>query len=92
MLLVSALRHFEPTFQVHFPLPHHLYPPPPLSFPTPRKTVPHHPLWDGHQVTVPHPPPGDHTPKAGRGREGARGSERRRTDARSCKTVLPSRS
>ena len=32
--------------------------PPPLSFPTPGKTVPHHPLGDGHQVTVPHPPPG----------------------------------
>ena len=29
---------------------------------------------------------------AGRRGEGARGSERRRTDARSCKTVLPSRS
>ena len=29
--------------------------PPPLSFPTPGKTVPHHPLGDGHQVTVPHP-------------------------------------
>ena len=27
--------------------------PPPVSFPT----VPHHPLGDGHQVTVPHPPP-----------------------------------
>ena len=41
----------------------HWYPPPPLSFPTPGKTVPHHPLGDGHQVTVPHPPPrGDHTP------------------------------
>ena len=33
-------------------------PPPPLSFPSPGKTVPHHPLGDGHQVTVPHPPPG----------------------------------
>ena len=30
-------------------------PPTPLSFPTPGKTVPHHPLGDGHQVTVPHP-------------------------------------
>ena len=68
------------------------YPPPPLSFPTPGKTVPHHPLGDGHQVTVPHPPLGDHTPRAGRGGEGARGSERRRTGARLCKTVLPSRS
>ena len=28
------------------------YPPRPLSFPTPGKTVPHHPLGDGHQVTV----------------------------------------
>ena len=27
MLYISALRHFEPTFQVHFPLPHHLYVP-----------------------------------------------------------------
>ena len=36
--------------------------PPPLSFPTPGKTVPRHPLGDGHQVTVPHPPLGDHTP------------------------------
>ena len=31
-------------------------PPPLLSFPTPGKTAPHHPLEDGHQVTVPHPP------------------------------------
>ena len=37
------------------------YPPPPLSFPTPGKTVPHHPLGDGCQVTVPHPPLGDRT-------------------------------
>ena len=37
-------------------------PPPPLSFPTPGKTVPHHPLGDGHQVTVPHPPPWGTTP------------------------------
>ena len=28
----------------------------PLSCPTPGKTVPHHPLGDGCQVTVPHPP------------------------------------
>ena len=34
-------------------------PPPPLSFPTPGKMVPCHPLGDGHQVTVPHHPPGD---------------------------------
>ena len=34
-------------------------PPPPLSFPTPGKTVPHHGLGDGHQVTVPHHPPED---------------------------------
>ena len=32
-------------------------PPPPLSFPTPGKTVPHHPLGDGHQVTPPPCPP-----------------------------------
>ena len=67
-------------------------PPPLLSFPTPGKTVPHHPLGDGHQVTVPPHPLGDHTPKAGRGGEGASGSERRRTDAQSGKTVMPSRS
>ena len=36
-------------------------PPPPLSFPTPGKTVPHHLLGDGYQVTVPHPPLGDRT-------------------------------
>ena len=36
-----------------------ILPPPPLSFPTPGKTVPRHPLGDGHQVTVPHHPPGD---------------------------------
>ena len=36
-------------------------PPPPLSFPTPGKTVPHHLLGDGYQVTVPHPPVGDRT-------------------------------
>ena len=36
-------------------------PPRPLSFPTPGKTVPRHPLGDGHQVTVPHPPLGDRT-------------------------------
>ena len=41
------------------------YPPPPLSFPTPGKTVPHHSLGDGHQVTVPHPRQG--------GGEGTRG-------------------
>ena len=35
------------------------YPPRPLSFPTPGKTVPHHPLGHSHQVTVPHPPLGD---------------------------------
>ena len=36
--------------------------PPPLSFPTPGKTVPHHPLGDSHQVAVPHTPPlGDRT-------------------------------
>ena len=38
-----------------------MYPPLPLSFPTPGKTVPHHPLGDSHQVTVPHPPVGDRT-------------------------------
>ena len=38
--------------------PNEFVPPPPLSFPTPEKTVPCHPLGDGHQVTVPHPPPG----------------------------------
>ena len=65
------------------------YPPPPLSFPTPGKTVPHHPLGDGHQVTVPHPPLGEHTPRAGRGGEGARGSERRRTDTQSCSHASP---
>ena len=32
-------------------------PPPPLSCPTPGKTVPRHPLGDGCQVMVPHPPP-----------------------------------
>ena len=37
------------------------YPPAPLAFPTPGKTVPRHPLGDGHQVTVPHPPLGDRT-------------------------------
>ena len=31
--------------------------PPPRSFPSPWNTVPHHPLGDGHQVTVPRPPP-----------------------------------
>ena len=36
-------------------------PPPPLSFPTPGKTVPHHPRGDGCQVTVPHPRLGDRT-------------------------------
>ena len=35
--------------------------PPPLSFPTPGKTVPHHPLGDGCQVTPPPPPLGDRT-------------------------------
>ena len=35
--------------------------PPPLSFPTPGKTVPHHPLGDGCQVILPHPPLGDRT-------------------------------
>ena len=33
--------------------------PPPLPFPTPEKTIPRHLLGDGHQVTVPHHPPGD---------------------------------
>ena len=45
-----------------------LYPPPPVvphpredvSFLTPGKTVPHHPLGDSHQVTVPPPPGGPH--------------------------------
>ena len=37
------------------------YPPPPLSFPTPGKTVPHYPLGDGDQMTVPHPPLGNRT-------------------------------
>ena len=32
--------------------PHCLTPPPPLSCPTPGKTVPRHPLGDGCQVTV----------------------------------------
>ena len=36
-------------------------PSPHLSFPTPGKTVPRHPLGDGHQVTVPRHPPGDHS-------------------------------
>ena len=36
-----------------------MYPRPPLSFPTPGKTVPRHPLGDGHQVTAPHHPPGN---------------------------------
>ena len=40
-------------------LVHSRYPRPPLSFPTPGKTVPRHPLGDGHQVTVPHHPLGD---------------------------------
>ena len=34
--------------------------PPPLSFPTPGKTVPHHPLGDGHQATPPPPRGGPH--------------------------------
>ena len=34
-----------------------LYPPPPLVLPHPREDGP--PLGDGHQVTVPHPPPGE---------------------------------
>ena len=49
---------------IHLP---RLVPPPPprpLSFPTPGKTVPHHLLGDGHQVTVPHPPLGDRTTTA----------------------------
>ena len=44
--------------------PHFKVPPRPLSFPTPGKTAPHHPLGDGHQVTVPHPPLGDRTTTA----------------------------
>ena len=36
--------------------------PPPLSFPTPGKTVPHHTLGDGHQVTPPPPPQGTALP------------------------------
>ena len=32
---------------------------PPLSYPTPGKTVPRPPLGDGCQVTVPHPPLGE---------------------------------
>ena len=36
-------------------------PSPPLSFPSPGKTAPHHPLGDGHQATVPHPPLGNCT-------------------------------
>ena len=43
--------------------------PPPLSFPTPGKTVPHHPLGDGHQL--PHPPLGDRTPTVHAGRRGS---------------------
>ena len=60
--------------------------PPPLSFPTPGKTTPHYPLGDGCQVTVPHPPPG------GPHHHRTRTFKKRRTDARSCKTVLPSQS
>ena len=45
--------------------------PPPLSFPTPGKTVPHHPLGDGHQVTVPHPRLGDRTTTVHAGRRGS---------------------
>ena len=41
--------------------PLHHYPPSPMSFPTPGKTVPHHPLGDGCQVTPPPPPMGDQT-------------------------------
>ena len=39
---------------------HSYPPPPPLSFPTPGKAVPRHPLGDGHQVTVAPPPGGPH--------------------------------
>ena len=42
----------------YFCFPSFIPSPPPLSFPTPGKTVPRHPLRDGHQVTVPPPPPG----------------------------------
>ena len=35
--------------------------PTPCRSPSPGKTVPHHPLGDGCQVTVPHPPLGDRT-------------------------------
>ena len=60
--------------------------PPPLSFPTPRKTVPHHLLGDGHQVTVPHPPlRGEHhhrTRGAEREHVAARGAEQTHGRAR----------
>ena len=39
-----------------------LYPPPLLVLPHPRETVPRHPLGDGCQVTVPHPPWGTALP------------------------------
>ena len=42
---------FNGTYEIEYPPP-----PPPLSCPTPGKTVPRHPLGDGCQVTVPHPP------------------------------------
>ena len=40
---------------------YHMHTPPPLLFPTLGKTVPHHPLGDGCQVTPPPPPLGDCT-------------------------------
>ena len=67
-------------------------PSPPLVVPHPREDGPPPPPRGWSPSDGPPPPLGDHTPRAGRGGEGARGSERRRTDARSCKTVLPSRS
>ena len=39
---------------------HFEYPPPPLSFPTPGKTVPHHPLGDAPNDGPPAPPWGPH--------------------------------
>ena len=54
---LARIRDFSPKCTVPLEQPQ-CYPPPPLSFPTPGKTVPHHPLGDGHQVTVPHPPRG----------------------------------
>ena len=62
------------------------YPPPRhLSFPTPGKTVPHHPLEDGHQVTVPHPPP----PPGGPHHHRTRGAEREHVAVRGTEQTVP---